>query len=594
MNTVRYNNLIMFVMVLIGLMIIFSYGVGNVSAAPGGTIYVNGSSGNDLWDGYSSKWLSGTNGPKATIKNATTMVKSGGTVRIAKGTYYEHNINIEKNLNIIGENQQDTIINGANTAQIGQIFFIKSGVNVTIINLSFTKGITAFGGGIYNQGNLTLKNITCMNNTINGNGKTGISSGGTIYNDLCGNLTIKDCTFTNNSLNNPISSLGGAIINYGTLNVSNSVFINNIAIGATCGGGGAICNMVGNLTVAKCKFTNNKATTGTNGNDSGGGAIYNAQGIVVITDSNFNYNTVSGTYGHDNGGGAIANYYYGSLSVNNSTFTNNKAVGANFYGGAIFNSYFATSRIHFNRFYGNLGFNGSAINCFSGSVNAENNWWGDNKGFVGKINGFKVSKWLMLTLKAVPSAVQTNSDSKIIADLRYDNVGTLHTEGYIPNGILVNFTTTLGSIGSPSSTINGIVQSYIKSGTLGTATIIAKLDNQTLKNSVKIIDTITPKVLLTNPTNWKTGFSKTATITIKFSEYLKTSTYYNHITIKNLNTGKYVTITKSISRNTIYLKMVLTRFAYNWYQITIPKDAIKDYAGNNLSATYTFRFKTGA
>ena len=47
-------------------------------------------------------------------------------------------------MNIIGENQQNTIINGTNS---GQIFYIISGVNVTIINLTLTQGNADNGGG---------------------------------------------------------------------------------------------------------------------------------------------------------------------------------------------------------------------------------------------------------------------------------------------------------------------------------------------------------------------------------------------------------------------------------------------------------------
>ena len=108
------------------------------------------------------------------------------------------------------------------------------------------------------------------------------------------------------------------------------------------------------------------------------------------------------------------------------------------------------------------------------------------------------------------------------------------------------------------------------------------------------VDSIPPKVSSTTPTNLKTSVSRTSNIVLKYSENIKASIYYNNITIKNLTTGKYVTITKSISGNILYLKMNLIRIPYNWYQVTIPKAAIKDYAGNNLMATYTFKFRTGA
>lgn len=70
------NSLLMFALVLIGLIAIFSYSMGNVAAAPGDTIYINGSSGQDNWDGQLAVW-NGTSGPKATIKNTTGTVNNG-------------------------------------------------------------------------------------------------------------------------------------------------------------------------------------------------------------------------------------------------------------------------------------------------------------------------------------------------------------------------------------------------------------------------------------------------------------------------------------------------------------------------------------
>ena len=74
----------LFTIVCMGLIVIFSYGVGNVAAANASSVYVN-TQGNDTWNGLNSTWVSGTNGPKATIRNATGTVTSGGTVYIASG-----------------------------------------------------------------------------------------------------------------------------------------------------------------------------------------------------------------------------------------------------------------------------------------------------------------------------------------------------------------------------------------------------------------------------------------------------------------------------------------------------------------------------
>ena len=48
----KKSNAIMIALVLIGLVTIFSYGVGNVSAAPT-TVYVNATGGSDIYDGSS-------------------------------------------------------------------------------------------------------------------------------------------------------------------------------------------------------------------------------------------------------------------------------------------------------------------------------------------------------------------------------------------------------------------------------------------------------------------------------------------------------------------------------------------------------------
>ncbi|MDO9045559.1 MAG: Ig-like domain-containing protein, partial [Methanobacteriaceae archaeon] len=77
------------------------------------------------------------------------------------------------------------------------------------------------------------------------------------------------------------------------------------------------------------------------------------------------------------------------------------------------------------------------------------------------------------------------------------------------------------------------------------------------------------------------------------TENIKTSINWSKIYIKNLRTGKKVAITKTISGNTLKIKMNLRRSSYNTYQVYIPASAIKDLAGNNLVKFYSFKFKTG-
>jgi PKD repeat protein len=107
------------------------------------------------------------------------------------------------------------------------------------------------------------------------------------------------------------------------------------------------------------------------------------------------------------------------------------------------------------------------------------------------------------------------------------------------------------------------------------------------------IDKIPPKVVLTNPKNLVTRFSRTSAITIKFSENIKTSVNWSKVYIKNLTTGKTAVISTTISGNTLTIKMAKTRYANNVYRVYIPASAVKDMAGNNLTSSYIFQFKTG-
>ncbi|MGB9979939.1 Ig-like domain-containing protein [Methanobacterium sp.] len=348
-----------------------------------------------------------------------------------------------------------------------------------------------------------------------------------------GILTIKDCTFRGNT-----AMRGCALTNKGTCTITGSTFTNNIA---NNGNGGAIYN-TGNLTVTNSAFTGN---------------IYYSSPTTSPTTYKCRdiYNTGNLT-AHFN---QFVDYTYIYITNNRTLFS-------------------SINMIH-------------SIYNYGGTVNADLNWWGNNKGPF--VKGFTVNKWFVLKANANSSSVPINTNSKITADLRYDNYGTLHTESYLPNGIPVAFTTNLGTITSKVYTVNGIAQATLKSALGGTANVSVIADSQQLFKYVKIIDKVPPKVSSTYPKNNTLGFSRTATISIKFNEKIKASTYWSKIYVKNLNTGKIALISKWISGNTLYIKMSSRRYAYNWYQVYIPKAAVKDYFSNNLAAYYTFKFKTG-
>lgn len=502
-------------LLLLGIVVIFSFGINSSSAVVTPSIYVS-THGNNNWDGQLATW-NGTSGPKATIKNATGTIASGGTVHIASGTYKEYNININKNMNVIGENQKNTIINGTNT---GPIFNIISGVKVTLINLTLTNGTSSNGGVIYNLGTLNVIDSTFTNNKA--------TYGGAIYNDHI--LTVNNSTFTKNRASN----CGGAIYNdytsknTGTLTVTSTKFTNN---NANYGGAIGAISHFGTLTVTGTTFTNNNATWG--------GAIYNDD----------------------------------VLTVKSSTFTGNTAKG----GGAIYNE--GTANVHFNRIVRNIAKSqGNAIYNDFGTANVSLNWWGSNVNPSNNVYGTKVPSWLVLTVKANPKIIPNNSHSTITADLLHDNLGN-SVSGYVPNGIPITFTTTLGTIISQSSTIKGIAQSTLKSGSkAGVTTISAKLDNQIVKISITV-DALRPTITKIDPANNSIAVPTNKVIRITFSEPIKAGNMW--IELKNSN-GKLIHITTSISGNVLTINhSALTKGIK--YTLALHTGSVTDLAGNPLS-----------
>ena len=180
--------------------------------------------------------------------------------------------------------------------------FAIQGWSINLSGMTITGGSAVFGGGILNDGTLTLTNSTFTNNTASGDG-------GGILND--GTLTLTNSTFTNNTT----TDSGSAIYNPGTLTVTNSTFTNN----TTTGVGSGIYNS-GTLTVTNSTFTNNTA--------SDGGGIFNF-GTLTVTNSTFTNNTAIG-------GGVIYGIYYEyslttySLTLNNTIVAGN--VGADISG----------------------------------------------------------------------------------------------------------------------------------------------------------------------------------------------------------------------------------------------------------------------
>ena len=349
------DSLIMFTFVLIGLVFIFSYGIGNVTAVSGDTIYVNGSSGQDNWDGQIAVW-NGTSGPKASIKNATGTVNNGGIINIADGVYsgaQNTNIVIYKNMNIKGQSQDGTIINGTNMDDMNGIFTILPGYNVTITDLTMCNGYTVRGGAaITCEGNLTVNNCNFEYNQA--------SIGGAICTWWGSFLTINNCNFTSNN-----ATIGGAIDNAGTLTVANSNFTNNTSTTNNGYSGGGAVNSNGNLTVNNCNFDYNNAAYG--------GAIAIGNGyILIVNNSDFKDNSLRSPSGV---GGAILTDKYSNSTITNCKFNSNcKNI---IFGGAISNG--GILNVINCQFTNNTaGFGGAIANFYYNTYNTTLNVYNSN------------------------------------------------------------------------------------------------------------------------------------------------------------------------------------------------------------------------
>ena len=170
-----------------------------------------------------------------------------------------------------------------------------------------------FGGGLFDQGTLTLTGADIESNTA--------TNGGGI--DIHGTLTLIDSTLTGNTA----ASDGGAVFSSGSLTVTDGTITGNAAStnGGPAGLGGGIYASA-NVNVTGTVFSDNNA----NGSGGLGGAIFSPKKTTLtVTDVTFESNTAV------TAGGGIASE--GTLVVSGSTFTGNQATGASSEGGAIYN-----------------------------------------------------------------------------------------------------------------------------------------------------------------------------------------------------------------------------------------------------------------
>jgi subtilisin-like proprotein convertase family protein len=301
-------------------------------SAPAATVwYVGGPGGSDTYPCTTAAK------PCEHIQAAIDKAASSGTVNIAAGTYYETLEISNKGLTMQGKGAAATIIDGqlqgtvlsifaaggvprsirvsGVTVRGGQLIGLGGGIAasdpailLTVTDSNIISNTASYGGGIFNQGVLTLRNVTIRDNRASALD----GEGGGIWNTRFAALS--GVTIINNR-----APRGGGISNINTLTVTDSLISDNRAIG-NFGGGIFNRSTDSRLTLVNTVVSGNQAV------GSYGGGIYN-EGTVIYSGS-----SVAGNLAYR--GGGVYNYAAGQATFNSATLLHNTALDG---GGGMYN-----------------------------------------------------------------------------------------------------------------------------------------------------------------------------------------------------------------------------------------------------------------
>jgi hypothetical protein len=270
----------------ISALIVGSLGVTVALAGPaagsgGVTLYVN-SGGSDAGNDCTQLLA-----PCATVSYAVSQAATGDTIEVV-GTI-EDNFTVPSTistLTISGDEApaaSPAVLDGAGS---GTVVTVANGSNVTLNYLTVQNGSTSgSGGGIENNGTLTVDN-----STVTGNSSTGANGAGI---DNTGTLTVSSSTISDNTAN---QNGGGISSEGGTVTVSDSTISGNSA-GAD-GGGVDLASSPGLITDST--ITDNTAASG--------GGIDNGSGSLTVIDATISSNSNYGIVGSVTTGATIVAY----------------------------------------------------------------------------------------------------------------------------------------------------------------------------------------------------------------------------------------------------------------------------------------------
>ena len=218
------------------------------------------------------------------LRQAVASAASGDTINFSLPantaiTLTTDSLVIGKNLTITGPGANLLTVQRSSASGIPafRIFRVAAGVTATISGLTMTNGLgqstsgigdNGDGGGVFNQGTVTIRNCAIVANRAQGDGE-----GGGLFNSS--NMTVVNCLLSGND-----SVFGGGAYNTGTMALTNTTLSENTAPAFH---GGGLDNEAGTLTINNCTIAANSGNIG-GGVYIGGGTV-NLQSTLIASNT---------------------------------------------------------------------------------------------------------------------------------------------------------------------------------------------------------------------------------------------------------------------------------------------------------------------
>jgi methionine-rich copper-binding protein CopC len=182
--------------------------------------------------------------------------------------------------------------------------------------------------------------------------------------------------------------------------------------------------------------------------------------------------------------------------------------------------------------------------------------------------------------------VAPGETATITADLNHDNNGNLLSGGYLPDNLGVTFTGTVSPLSD--TTQNGVATTTFTAGSIGTTSVSATVDGQTVSATINI-GTLPLAVTSVDPGNNTVNVALNKVIQVTFNQDIKSGN--NQIELKNTKTGKTEPFSTSINGATLAITPTNLLASGTLYQVLLHSGAVTDLSGNPVSA-YVSQFTT--